>query len=69
MATDLNALLDELMSDIAYASGRRPFPAKVHETSEWSACLMHRAKRMVFPPFSGDEEAEVQVPLVVGVAL
>lgn len=42
---------------------------KVHETSEWGACLMTRAKRMVFPPFDGDEEAEIQVPLVVGVSL
>lgn len=42
---------------------------KVHENSEWGACLMQRAKRMVFPPFDGDEEAEVQVPLVVGVSL
>jgi hypothetical protein len=42
---------------------------KTHENSEWGACLMQRAKRMVFPPFDGDEEAEVQVPLVVGVSL
>jgi phage FluMu protein Com len=42
---------------------------KVHETSEWGACLMQRAKRMVFPPFEGDDEAEIQVPLVVGVSL
>ncbi|MBK7857175.1 MAG: AgmX/PglI C-terminal domain-containing protein [Archangiaceae bacterium] len=42
---------------------------KVHETSDWGACLMQRAKRMVFPPFDGDEEAEIQVPLVVGVSL
>lgn len=42
---------------------------KQHETSEWGACLMQRAKRMVFPPFDGDEEAEIQVPLVVGVSL
>jgi hypothetical protein len=42
---------------------------KVHETSDWGACLMTRAKRMVFPPFDGDDEAEIQVPLVVGVAL
>jgi hypothetical protein len=42
---------------------------KVHETSDWGSCLMQRAKRMVFPPFDGEEEAEIQVPLVVGVAL
>jgi hypothetical protein len=42
---------------------------KIHETSEWGACLMQRARRMVFPPFQGDEEAEIQVPLVVGVSL
>lgn len=42
---------------------------KVHESSDWGACLMQRAKRMVFPPFDGDEEAEIQVPLVVGVSL
>jgi hypothetical protein len=42
---------------------------KVHETSDWGACLLTRARRMVFPPFGGDEEAEIQVPLVVGVAL
>jgi hypothetical protein len=42
---------------------------KVHETSDWGACLMGRAKRMVFPPFDGDDEAEIQVPLVVGVSL
>jgi hypothetical protein len=30
---------------------------------------MQRARRMVFPPFDGDEEAEIQVPLVVGVGL
>jgi Fe-S-cluster containining protein len=29
MATDLNALLDELTSDVAYASGRRPFPRTI----------------------------------------
>jgi len=42
---------------------------KVHEASDWGSCLMQRAKRMVFPPFDGDEEAEIQVPLVVGVSL
>jgi hypothetical protein len=42
---------------------------KVHETSDWGSCLMQRAKRMVFPPFDGEEEAEIQVPLVVGVSL
>jgi hypothetical protein len=42
---------------------------KVHESSDWGACLMQRARRMVFPPFDGDEEAEIQVPLVVGVSL
>jgi phage FluMu protein Com len=42
---------------------------KGHETSDWGACLITRARRMVFPPFDGDEEAEIQVPLVVGVAL
>jgi hypothetical protein len=42
---------------------------KVHETSDWGSCLMQRAKRMVFPPFDGDDEAEIQVPLVVGVSL
>jgi hypothetical protein len=42
---------------------------KVHETSDWGSCLMQRARRMVFPPFDGDEEAEIQVPLVVGVSL
>lgn len=42
---------------------------KVHEASDWGACLMQRAKRMVFPPFDGDTEAEIQVPLVVGVSM
>ena len=42
---------------------------KQHESSDWGACLMQRARRMVFPPFDGDEEAEIQVPLVVGVSL
>lgn len=39
---------------------------KQHESSNWAGCLKQRAKRMVFPPFEGDDEAEVQVPLVVG---
>lgn len=42
---------------------------KQHETSEWGGCLQQRAKRMVFPPFEGDDEAEIEVPLVVGVSL
>jgi hypothetical protein len=42
---------------------------KVHESTEWGACLIQRARRMVFPPFEGDEEAEIEVPLVVGVAM
>ncbi len=41
---------------------------KVHEASDWGTCLAERAKRMVFPPFDGDDEAEIEVPLVVGVA-
>lgn len=40
-----------------------------HESSDWGSCLMQRARRMVFPPFDGDTEAEIQVPLVVGVSL
>lgn len=42
---------------------------KQHEGSNWGGCLMQRAKRMVFPPFEGDDEAEVQVPLVVGLGI
>jgi len=42
---------------------------KIHEGSNWGACLVTRAKRMVFPPFEGDDEAEVQVPLVVGLGI
>lgn len=42
---------------------------KVHETSDWGTCLAERAKRMVFPPFDGDDEAEIEVPLLVGVSL
>ncbi len=42
---------------------------RLHEGSNWGACLMSRAKRMVFPPFQGDDEAEVQVPLVVGLGI
>jgi hypothetical protein len=40
-----------------------------HESSNWGGCLVQRAKRMVFPPFEGDDEAEVQVPLVVGLGI
>ena len=40
-----------------------------HENSDWGGCLQQRAKRMVFPPFEGDDEAEIEVPLVVGVSL
>ncbi|MBS1151421.1 MAG: family finger-like domain protein [Myxococcaceae bacterium] len=42
---------------------------KQHESTNWGGCLVQRAKRMVFPPFEGDDEAEVQVPLVVGLGL
>jgi hypothetical protein len=42
---------------------------KVHESSDWGSCLIQRARRMVFPPFGGEEEAEIEVPLVVGVSL
>jgi len=42
---------------------------KVHETSDWGTCLAERAKRMVFPPFDGDDETEIEVPLLVGVSL
>jgi predicted Zn finger-like uncharacterized protein len=42
---------------------------KEHENSLWGGCLIQRAKRMVFPPFEGDDEAELQVPLVVGVGM
>lgn len=42
---------------------------KQHETTDWGGCLVQRAKKMVFPPFEGDDEAEVQVPLVVGLGL
>ncbi len=41
---------------------------KVHETSDWGTCLAERARRMVFPPFEGDDEADLEVPLVVGVS-
>jgi predicted Zn finger-like uncharacterized protein len=41
----------------------------VHAMSDWGKCLRDRAKRMVFPSFSGDEEAAVQIPLVVGVSV
>jgi hypothetical protein len=40
-----------------------------HGMSDWGKCLRDRAKRMVFPAFSGDEEAAVQIPLVVGVSV
>ncbi len=39
---------------------------KKHLATDWGECLVNRARKMVFPPFSGDDEAEVQVPLVVG---
>ena len=42
---------------------------KKHESTNWGECLISRAKRMVFPPFEGDDEAEVQVPLVVGLGI
>jgi predicted Zn finger-like uncharacterized protein len=42
---------------------------KQHDGSDWGSCLKERARRMVFPKFSGDDEAELQVPLVVGVSL
>jgi hypothetical protein len=42
---------------------------KIHQNSDWGQCLTQRARRMVFPPFDGDDEAEVEVPLVVGVSL
>ena len=42
---------------------------KVHEGTDWGKCLRDRGKRITFPAFSGDEEAELQVPLVVGVSV
>jgi hypothetical protein len=47
---------------------RSAIAPKQHDTAEWGVCLKERAKRMVFPPFEGDDEADVKVPLVVGVS-
>ena len=47
---------------------RSAIAPKQHDTAEWGMCLKERAKRMVFPPFEGDEEADIKVPLVVGVS-
>jgi predicted Zn finger-like uncharacterized protein len=35
------------------------------DRSDIGLCLKDKAKRMVFPAFSGDEEAEVQIPLIL----
>jgi predicted Zn finger-like uncharacterized protein len=39
------------------------------DTSELGACLKGRAKRMTFAAFSGDEEAEVYIPLILGTSM
>lgn len=44
------------------------FSSIAHDTSEWGTCVKERAKRMRFPPFEGDP-TDVEVPLIVGVAL
>jgi hypothetical protein len=40
---------------------------KQHEGSDWGACLMQSAKRIVFP--ASDGETDVQVPLKVGIGV
>ncbi len=42
---------------------------RTHEHSNWGGCLIQRARKMVFPSFEGDDEAEVQVPLIVGLGI
>ena len=45
------------------------FEQKAYEMSDWGSCIRDRAKRMVFPQASADEETRVEIPLVVGVAM
>ena len=40
-----------------------------HDASDWGSCLKARARRMVFPRSAGDDETDLEVPLVVGVSL
>lgn len=47
---------------------RSAISPKQHDNADWGVCLKERAKRMVFPSFEGDDEADLKVPLVVGVS-
>jgi predicted Zn finger-like uncharacterized protein len=44
------------------------FSSTAHDQSEWGVCVKTSAKRMRFPPFEG-EPTDVEVPLIVGVAM
>ncbi|MBX7116421.1 MAG: zinc-ribbon domain-containing protein [Myxococcaceae bacterium] len=44
------------------------FSSVAYDQSEWGVCVKAAAKRMRFPPFEGDP-TDVEVPLIVGVAL
>lgn len=49
-------------------SGATIVPAQFNG-SDWGGCLKDRAKRLVFPHFDGTEATDLEVPLVVGVAM
>lgn len=39
------------------------------DLSDLGGCLKGRARKMAFPPFGGEDEAEIQIPLILGTSM